>query len=79
MDTYHRWMEVVVPASLGGLPTLAVPVGFGGPGAEARGGLPMGMQLAGPVAADARVLRFGHAWNRVEAFSARRPPAQTAG
>jgi amidase len=28
MDTYHRWMEVVVPASLIGLPALSVPVGF---------------------------------------------------
>jgi hypothetical protein len=27
MDTYHRWMEVVVPASLIGLPALSVPVG----------------------------------------------------
>jgi hypothetical protein len=31
MDTYHRWMEVVVPASLAGLPALSVPVGFGPP------------------------------------------------
>merc|ERR1719336_3483237 len=30
MDTYHRWMECVVPASLGGLPALCVPAGFGG-------------------------------------------------
>ncbi|HEX4619129.1 MAG TPA: amidase, partial [Steroidobacteraceae bacterium] len=29
MDTYHRWMEVVVPASLLGGPVLNVPVGFG--------------------------------------------------
>ena len=29
MDTYHRWMEVVVPASLIGVPTLCVPAGFG--------------------------------------------------
>lgn len=71
MDTYHRWMEVVVPASLGGLPTLSVPVGFGGPG----GGLPMGMQIAGPVGADALVLRFGHAWNGIEGFSAVEPVA----
>src|SRR5699024_6296941 len=27
MDTYHRWMENMLPASMGGLPTLAVPAG----------------------------------------------------
>jgi amidase len=32
MDTYHRWMEVVVPASLIGLPALSVPVGFSAAG-----------------------------------------------
>ena len=32
MDTYHRWMEVVIPVSLIGLPALSVPVGFGGIG-----------------------------------------------
>ncbi|MFM7446623.1 MAG: amidase, partial [Tabrizicola sp.] len=41
MDTYHRWMEVVVPASLIGLPALSVPVGF------SDTGLPMGMQIIG--------------------------------
>ena len=69
MDTYHRWMEVVVPASLGGLPTLSVPVGFGGPG----GGLPMGMQVCGPVGGDALVLHFGNAWNGIESFSTVQP------
>ncbi|MDO5612564.1 MAG: amidase [Paracoccus sp. (in: a-proteobacteria)] len=71
MDTYHRWMEVVVPASLAGLPTLSVPVGFGGPANR----LPMGMQIAGPVGADARVLSLGQRWNRIEDYSLRLPPA----
>lgn len=70
MDTYHRWMEVVIPASLAGLPALAVPVGFGGPG----GHLPMGLQLIGRHGGDAEVLAFGHRWNGIEAFSTRLPP-----
>ena len=28
MDTYHRWMEVVIYATLAGLPAMSVPVGF---------------------------------------------------
>lgn len=70
MDTYHRWMEVVIPASLAGLPALAVPAGFGGPG----GGLPMGLQLIGRHGDDAGVLAFGQRWNGIEEFSARLPP-----
>ena len=70
MDTYHRWMEVVVPVSLIGLPALAVPVGFGGPGA----GLPMGMQIFGPMGADARMLAIGQAYHAATEWPARRPP-----
>ncbi|MGN5476147.1 amidase family protein [Cupriavidus basilensis] len=29
MDTYHRWMQAVVPATMAGLPALAAPAGFG--------------------------------------------------
>ncbi|MBK4215646.1 amidase [Paracoccus caeni] len=68
-DTYHRWMEIVVPVSLAGLPCLSVPVGFG------ANGLPMGMQLAGPVGADAAVLRLGHAWHGMTDWPGQRPPA----
>lgn len=58
MDTYHRWMEVVVPATLLGCPVLNVPVGFG------PKGLPMGMQVIGPNHADRRVLELGHAYDQ---------------
>jgi amidase len=68
MDTYHRWMEVVVPASLAGLPALAVPVGFGAVG------LPMGMQLIGRAGDDAGVLAAGHAWHLATDWPGRRPP-----
>lgn len=68
MDTYHRWMEVVVPVSLIGLPCLSVPVGFGAQG------LPMGMQIAGPVGADARVLAIGHAYHLATGWPDKVPP-----
>ena len=67
MDTYHRWMEVVVPVSLAGVPSLSVPVGFG------SAGLPMGMQLIGPVGSDARVLGAGQAWHAATDWPGRRP------
>jgi amidase len=69
MDTYHRWMEVVIPVSLIGLPALSVPVGFG------ANGLPMGMQIAGPVGADAAVLAMGQAYHLATDWPGRRPPA----
>jgi amidase len=56
MDTYHRWMEVSIPATFAGLPAIGVPVGF-----DDRG-LPMGMQLIGPPRADVDVLRLAHAY-----------------
>ncbi|MDR0809435.1 MAG: amidase [Gemmobacter sp.] len=68
MDTYHRWMEVVVPVSLIGLPSLALPCGFG------PGGLPTGMQLFGPVGADARILAMGEQYHRATDWPGRRPP-----
>ena len=56
MDTYHRWMEVVLYASLCGLPALNVPVGFN------TQGLPMGMQLIGQVQGDLALLSLGLAY-----------------
>lgn len=57
MDTYHRWMQVVVPASLIGLPVVNVPVGFG------KEGLPMGLQLIGKPGTDAVLLQIAQKWH----------------
>ncbi len=72
MDTYHRWMEVVVPASLIGLPALSVPVGF------SDQGLPSGMQIIGRSGDDAGVLAIGQAYHRATGWPQRRPPALAA-
>ncbi len=68
METYHQWMEVVVPASIAGLPALNVPVGF------SERGLPMGMQIVGPRGADLAVLRLGEAYHRATDWPRRQPP-----
>ncbi len=59
MDTYHRWMEVVIYASLAGLPALNVPVGF------SAQGLPMGMQLIGQPQGELALLQLGLAYEEV--------------
>ncbi|MNS94920.1 Glutamyl-tRNA(Gln) amidotransferase subunit A [compost metagenome] len=58
MDTYHRWMQAVVPATMAGLPALAAPAGF------SAQGLPAGLQIIGPVQADLAVLQMGHAYDQ---------------
>jgi amidase len=69
MDSYHRWMEVTLPATMAGLPTLAVPAGFGG----ARK-LPIGLQVIGPSHADLAVLQVGHAYEMASPWIARAAP-----
>ena len=56
MDTYHRWMEVVIGPTMAGLPVAAMPAGFG------PGGLPAGIQIVGPPRADRAVLQMAAAY-----------------
>jgi amidase len=63
MDTYHRWMEVVVLASMLGFPVVNVPAGF------SHDNLPMGMQIIGSHRADFAVLQFAHACEQATNWS----------
>ncbi len=56
MDTYHRWMEVVIGPTMAGLPVAAMPAGFGG------NGLPAGIQIIGRPRADLAVLHMAAAY-----------------
>ncbi len=67
MDTYHRWMEVVIGSTLAGLPVISVPAGFG------PDGLPMGLQIMGRPRADLDVLQLAHAWQHATPFAQMRP------
>ena len=70
VDTYHRWMEITVFASLFQLPSISIPVGLN------KNNLPMGMQLIAPYNEDAKLLSFAmlyesifnHCQNKPERF-----------
>ena len=68
MDTYHRWMEVVIPAGLLGLPVVNVPAGFG------ENGLPFGLQLIGPKKSDHTLIEIAQAWHEIKNWPDSRPP-----
>ena len=72
MDTYHRWMEVTVYATLAGLPCLCVPAGFN------AAGLPIGLQLIGRPQGEAALLRLGQTCERASQALLRRRPAAPA-
>ncbi|WP_254689252.1 amidase [Shinella daejeonensis] len=67
MDTYHRWMEVVIGPTLAGLPVAAMPAGFG------ACGLPAGIQIIGPPQADGAVLALAAAYEKATDFLSRQP------
>jgi amidase len=73
MDSYHRWMEVVIPVTMSGCPALSVPVGFN------AAGLPMGMQLWGPNQSERLLLELAQAYEDATGWVEKRKPALLAG
>lgn len=69
MDSYHRWMEIVVPGSLSAGPTLAMPAGF-----DDRGRA-MGIQLMGPPRGERGLLEIAAGYERYAATTIARRPA----
>ena len=67
MDTYHRWMEVVIGGTLSGCPVLNLPVGF-----DAQG-RPMGMQFIAPMGEDDKLLDFAAQYEEQTSFLSIRP------
>ena len=67
MDTYHRWMEVVIGPTMAGLPVAAMPAGF------SANGLPMGIQIIGPPRADRAVLEMAAAYEGATTWLERWP------
>ena len=73
MDTYHRWMEVVIGGTLAGIPVVNVPAGF-----DDRG-RPMGIQVMAPFGHDRQALEFALAYEGVTQHLNRRPDLVAAG
>ena len=67
MDTYHRWMEVVIGGTLAGLPIVNLPAGFDGRGR------PMGLQFLGRFGQDREVLQFALAYEQATDYLSKRP------
>jgi amidase len=68
MDTYHRWMEVTLYASLAGLPVICLPAGF------SEAGLPMGLQVIGRPRDELSLLQLAQGWHQAAPFMGRRSP-----
>jgi amidase len=69
MDTYHRWMEVVIPVTMSGCPALNLPVGFN------EKGLPMGIQIVGPNQAELGCLQLAYAYDEATGWINKRRPS----
>jgi aspartyl-tRNA(Asn)/glutamyl-tRNA(Gln) amidotransferase subunit A len=57
-----------ISANLGGIPGISVPCGF------STGGLPIGLQLLGPVFGEADLFQVAHAFEQATEFHRRKPP-----
>lgn len=68
LETARVLNALTSPFNLTGLPAISVPCGFTG------AGLPVGLQIAGAAWREAEVLRAARAYERVTAWSDRRPP-----
>lgn len=68
MQSYHQWMQVVIPAGLIGLPVVNIPAGFG------ANGLPNGLQMIGPRGSEPRLLQLAQQYHLATRWPERRPP-----
>ena len=70
MDTYHRWMECTIYATLAGLPAISLPAGF-----HASQPWPMGIQLIGRPQGDVALLQVAASYEAVRHDWLQRRPA----
>jgi amidase len=68
METYHEWMKCVLPITMSGCPALAAPAGFG------EQGLPIGIQIVGPIHAELACMELAYAYDTATGWSSKRLP-----
>lgn len=59
MDTYHRWMQAVIPATMAAIPSLSVPVG------HSQGRHAAGIQILARPQAELAAMQLAHAYDQV--------------
>ena len=69
MDTYHRWMECTIYATLAGLPAISLPAGF-----HPDKPWPMGIQLIGKPQGDLELLQIAAGYEAVRSDWLQRRP-----
>ena len=67
MDTYHRWIEVHIFASLFYLPSISLPIGFN------KDGFPIGMQIIAKQKEDLKLLSFAKIYEDMFNYSKHKP------
>lgn len=67
VEDYMAWVDSTTLISATGCPALSVPAGF------SSAGLPIGMQIIGPVGGDATVLRVARCFEAATGYARRRP------
>ena len=70
MDTYHRWMECTLYATLAGLPAISLPAGF-----HAEQPWPVGLQLIGKPQGDLALLQTAASYEAIASDTLQRRPA----
>jgi amidase len=70
MDTYHRWMECTIYATLAGLPAISLPAGF-----HPQKPWPMGIQLIGKPRGDVGLLQVAASYEALRMHWLQERPA----
>ena len=72
LETYIDWMGLCYAITVTGCPSISVPCGF------TPEGLPVGLQIVGPLHADVAVLQLAHAFEQATMFYQHRPAVALA-
>ena len=67
MDTYHRWIEIHILASLFYLPSISIPIGFN------KKGFPIGIQIIAKQSEDLKLFAFAKKYEEIYQYNKNKP------